>query len=199
MMAKYDVTYACGHKVFDALQLFGPDNERQRRLAWERQQLCPECRRANALAEARAFAAAEGLPALVGSDKQIAWAETIRHQTITLVETTLTRAGVDLDERLSVPEAWAIGAETVSARELVAALRGQDTAKWWIDHAKDVTRAGKPVKLGRYYETELGMLTVQEFVVETLWTAIGVPKPTLNEMAKSGNVRLMARAAIGGV
>lgn len=40
-MAKYDVTYACGHT--GVVSLFGPNKDRERKLEWLAGQLCPAC------------------------------------------------------------------------------------------------------------------------------------------------------------
>jgi hypothetical protein len=88
-MAHYDVHYSCGHTA--DIQLFGPNRERQRRLEWlESQGLCPDCFRdkkakdnAAQNAAAESWSAQEGLPVLDGSQKQCAWAETIRQKALT--------------------------------------------------------------------------------------------------------------------
>lgn len=82
-MAKYQITYKCGH--LGTVQIFGPVAERDKKAGWIASKNCPECeelRRAEEHAAASLAAAAvnqeAGLPRLVGSEKQIAWAETLR-------------------------------------------------------------------------------------------------------------------------
>lgn len=76
-MAKYKFTYSCGHD--GEAQLYGPEKERQRKIQyWENFGLCPECFHKKKTEEAKADAAMLGLPELSGSEKQKAWAETIR-------------------------------------------------------------------------------------------------------------------------
>jgi len=49
-MAKYDITYSCGHK--GTVELFGKTSERENKIAWyERDGLCPECYKATKRAE----------------------------------------------------------------------------------------------------------------------------------------------------
>lgn len=48
-MAKYDVTYACGHSA--TIQLFGPEKERTRKRAWLAKQRCFQCDRVHREAE----------------------------------------------------------------------------------------------------------------------------------------------------
>lgn len=83
-MAKYDVTFSCGHTA--EVQLFGKVKDRQSRIKWlEECGICPDCYRAQKekeKKEAEEKAAAEakdfGLAELQGSEKQIAWANKIR-------------------------------------------------------------------------------------------------------------------------
>lgn len=82
-MAKYDVTFACGHTA--TVELFGKSSDREWKLQRMAEGLCPDCYRAQQEAERKAAseAAAEeakkqGFAELKGSEKQIAWAETIR-------------------------------------------------------------------------------------------------------------------------
>lgn len=80
-MAKYDVKHACGHTR--EYQLFGKNSERERKIEWLATQDCPDCR---AAAEARrrdeTIAGTIFEPVvnveLTGSEKQIAWAKSIR-------------------------------------------------------------------------------------------------------------------------
>lgn len=81
-MAKYQVTYSCGHT--GEVQLFGKHEDRYDKIAWmEREGLCPECYRKQRQEKRDAETAAAKevnaeLPTLDGSEKQVAWAETIR-------------------------------------------------------------------------------------------------------------------------
>lgn len=92
-MAKYEVTFSCGHT--DTVQLVGPVKERERKIKWfEESGLCPDCFRAQREAERKALeeerreeteaasanAEAMGLPQLIGTEKQVAWAVRIRQK-----------------------------------------------------------------------------------------------------------------------
>lgn len=131
-MAKYDVTYSCGHE--ERVVLFGPSRERDRKIEWmEREGVCAECwqrklsaDRASVSAEAAKAAEEEGLPKLQGSEKQIAWAEKIRaDQLRVLNDSTERRLTRDEEDK----------------RELVFALVDRihriESAKWWIDNRSD--------------------------------------------------------------
>lgn len=78
-MAKYEVTFSCGHT--GTVELFGKTADRERKLRWyETSAVCPECYKAQQKAESEEFNA--GLPALTGSEKQISWAKDIRAKAI---------------------------------------------------------------------------------------------------------------------
>lgn len=79
-MAKYNITYKCGHQA--TVNICGPTKDRDRKAAWYAEQDCPECRRAKENADAAAKAEAADRPELAGSEKQVAWANTIREKTI---------------------------------------------------------------------------------------------------------------------
>ena len=73
-MAKYDITYSCGHT--ETVQLYGKHADREHYIAWASEhKVCSECRKADR--EAEKAAAAERAKAngmTEGSDKQMAWA-----------------------------------------------------------------------------------------------------------------------------
>lgn len=91
-MAKYTVTYTCGHE--GVVNLFGKSEERQKTLAYLQTIDCPECERKAAYASheeenkrAMEQAKEQNLPLLIGSEKQVAWGNTIRQAMIHSVET----------------------------------------------------------------------------------------------------------------
>lgn len=73
-MAKYQVTYACGHT--DTIQLYCKEADREKRLAYLSTIDCPDCYYEKRLQAAKAQTA--DLPELQGSEKQINWATQIR-------------------------------------------------------------------------------------------------------------------------
>jgi hypothetical protein len=79
-MAKYEITHTCCG-VIETVQIYGPERDRDRRAAWLADKQCATCLANARAAENAASAAANasaGLPVLEGSEKQVAWAETIR-------------------------------------------------------------------------------------------------------------------------
>jgi hypothetical protein len=122
-MARYTITYACGHTGDE--QLYGPTKDRESYVVWaEDNKICPDCwqkkkeeERAARVAEQKATAEALreelqiDLPELEGTPKQIAWARDLLTQLIA-------------NEKI----AWAIAHRLKSEK----ALR----AKYWIDRRK---------------------------------------------------------------
>lgn len=126
-MAKYDVQCRqCGAEM--TVQLFGPHRTREWKIDhydWQ----CDACKEAakQAATEAAARAAAEaGLPELEGSEKQVAWAETIRQKFVD--EADKYRKMYDTMD----PE------EAKDHREkfenAVSDILGRTSARFWIDN-----------------------------------------------------------------
>lgn len=100
-------THTCGHSG-ERYQAYGKMDARERQLAAIESKPCPECRKAAADKQA----AEAGLPMLVGSDKQVAWAADIRARAL----------------RLLPPE---------KAQK----IRPETSARWWIDNRHEVRYA----------------------------------------------------------
>lgn len=81
-MSKYTVEHSCGHS--EDHQIYGKVSERDGKAEWLAGRLCGDCYRAAKRADetAKAAEASVGLPALTGSDKQVAWATKIRARII---------------------------------------------------------------------------------------------------------------------
>ena len=84
-MAHYDVGYACGHS--QEVELFGKTSARYEKIEWMERGLCPDCYRAKKQEEreqenerAAKLSESLGFSELEGSEKQIAWATTIRQK-----------------------------------------------------------------------------------------------------------------------
>lgn len=127
-MAKVDITHKCGHVVEH--NLMGPYKDRDRRAQWLADGDCPTCdtkrrEEANRAANAAAAQAAQeaGLPELLGSEKQIAWAESIRLK-------ALGEAQEAIEKNANTPERRA------QVAPLMAQLKGENSAAWWIDNRK---------------------------------------------------------------
>ncbi len=121
-MAQYCITHTCGHE--SRINLIGPYVQREKRLEFLRSRACTECYRAEQLAAATAASA--DLPALVGSEKQVNWAMSIRAKALEAIDAAFARAGE--------PTTEAERANRETAQGILAALRAQTHASWWIDN-----------------------------------------------------------------
>ena len=129
-MAKYDIEYACGHE--GEIQVFGPCDGRQAKADYEANRLCPDCyktkvdsERAAESAKAAEFAKEAGLPGLHGSEKQIAWTESIRAKQMP----ALLKLAADLE---NAPASGNQDAVRI-AKEIVSQAIYCTSAKDWID------------------------------------------------------------------
>jgi len=117
-MAQYTVQHACGHE--HTYNLFGKMSERERKIEWLSEQECPACRRKAEKAALEEQNAALNLPALAGSEKQVAWATDIRAAVVQAVR--------ELFEARRIPEAE--GWKKSVMRDAIAA---ETSAKFWIE------------------------------------------------------------------
>lgn len=82
-MAKYEIHHCCGH--VRTVNLYGKTADRNRTIEWLESQPCPDCKREEENEANAKKAAAENRPVLTGSEKQVAWANTIRENTISTI------------------------------------------------------------------------------------------------------------------
>lgn len=151
-MAKYDITYACGHT--ETVQLYGKIKDRLDYIEWAKEnQICHECRKADR--EAAKAAAAERAKAngmTEGSDKQMAWACDIIERTLNRMRQLPNHqrrlASLAFQERHAdkVPALVAKGKEGAraamdEAMEQAIADVWAKPAKWIIEHEYDVEDA----------------------------------------------------------
>jgi len=118
-MAKYHITHSCGHTVTHNIVGTNAHGERDRREQQLTSQVCSDCYRAEQTAAA--VEANAGLPALSGSEKQIAWAESIRAKAVASLEEA--RAQINHEHPLAT-----------RAGELIDDVLAQSEARYWIDN-----------------------------------------------------------------
>jgi hypothetical protein len=142
-MAWEMVNYSCGHSERE--QFYGPHRDRDSRKKWKERGVCPDCYRKQKAEErmkasqvAAEQAKESGLPALVGSGKQIAWAETIRKNALASAQNNvLSRedfAALPVDKQESGRGVFGV---MRTARDR---LETETSAKWWIDNRDSVNR-----------------------------------------------------------
>ena len=145
-MARYGFTRACGHP--DEVVLYGPRARRERQLDYEASRLCRECYLARQREQAAGQSAAEGLPDLAGTPRQVEWATVLRVKALQVVDEVIRDAstrglrakGVSSPDALPPDEREKWEAETAHIAAAMAWLRGQTVASWWIDHRLDSGR-----------------------------------------------------------
>jgi hypothetical protein len=124
-MATYEITYSCGHT--EAKQLYGKEAERARYMAWAAAKgVCSACAKADRAAACEAVEVEHDLPALTGSDKQVAWARQIRAEKLAAIMAFIAA------NREKAPEARREEYDTQAA-PTVQAILAKGEARWWID------------------------------------------------------------------
>lgn len=130
-MAKYSVTYSCGHT--ETRQLYGKETQRQSYIAWAGSAgRCAACAAQDKESGIEAAEAEHDLPSLTGSEKQIAWARSIRSNLITDLMAFLApmqAKAEQIDQMADFERRVALVLQTVCA---------QTTARYWIDN-KDMS------------------------------------------------------------
>lgn len=139
-MSKYTITRACGHT--ETINIGGKVSERDRIASYEASKMCLECYQAK-LAEERAaassaaaqLATASGMPDLVGSSKQIAWAQTIRAE----MTEGHQEARAKLADGIAAGKGDEVAVAMLAAIDRIIAC---NSAKWFIDHRSDAHAKG---------------------------------------------------------
>lgn len=154
-MAKYTINHTCGHQV--TVQLFGKYADRERRIAYLETCECDECRKAKANAAAAAAKEERGLPDLKGSEKQVAWANTIREKAYKALDCLAPFASVEelkvlmgrwgkIDDKAKAQ--WLASVEKVKPLydRWKTQMDAQTEAKWWIDNRYSIPKPRIGVK-----------------------------------------------------
>ena len=149
-MAKYEITFSCGHT--EERQLYGKMADRERKIAYfEEHGLCSECyrkqkelERQEANKKAKETNQAAGLPKLEGSEKQVAWAEKIRADILQRLKPS--------DKAATTPQQEEI--KKYIAKEY-AKIKNEASAAWWIENRNRIEADFKSDLLA--YAKKIGM------------------------------------------
>lgn len=131
-MAKYTITYKCGHTGTVDIVGTNAHGERERKAEWYGNQLCADCYKAQKEAEAEKTSA--GYPELKGSEKQVAWAKTIRANLIKRYEKEIKASKANLDKVHDILNNDAAPASVKATAEMIIGIIESDEAKWFIEH-----------------------------------------------------------------
>lgn len=103
-MSKYEGTYSCGHEGM--LQLYGKTSVREYIANKEFSGICPDCKKLEqekTNQENAQKAIVMELPTLLGTPKQVSWAETLRIKALDELEKLLNQC-IEEDEKIKTPE-----------------------------------------------------------------------------------------------
>lgn len=116
-MARYTITYKCGHE--ETVNLYGSYDDRERKIEWLKTQDCPHCKNAQLKAKVEGIKESKVLPDLTGSEKQISWADEIRALFVNYYDTFAPMVKTSKPEMLTVIRDWLIS---------------KTDSKFWIDN-----------------------------------------------------------------
>lgn len=114
---KYTIKHTCGCESTQAL--FGPNKSRESKIAYLESTLCLDCYKAEQAKIADEVSSNANLVALTGSEKQVAWANTIRANALSSLADQFTATGMDAEK------ANAIASDIINI---------VSDAKWYIDN-----------------------------------------------------------------
>lgn len=140
-MAKYSITYKCGHTC--DTQLFGTYKSRERYIEWAKDnKFCPECAEANVREcrrkenEASAQEAQErGYIELQGSPKQVAWANSIRSKAIAVIDEV--KESFDAKVKRYLPSQDIIDKNYAAFNNIMDVILAIEDSKVFIDRYRD--------------------------------------------------------------
>lgn len=141
IMAWYYGTYACGHE--GRVNVIGPTKDREWKVNHHFEKLCPECyekwqqeERERKSIEAQKETERMELPELKGTEKQVAWAITLRINVLKLIEETFDECGKERKVLRWRDNECQIVTFTIEEAKLAidSLCKNETSAKFWIDH-----------------------------------------------------------------
>ena len=131
-MAKYTITYKCGHTGTVDIVGTNAHGERERKAEWYGNQLCADCYKLERAAESEKASA--GYPELIGSEKQVAWAKTIRADMIKRYAREIEAAKAHLDMTKSILTNDAAPQNVKATAKTIINILESNEAKWFIEN-----------------------------------------------------------------
>jgi len=143
-MATYNINYACGHDGEE--QLYSKGTARESYIQWaEGSKICPECwaekkaaERAAENAKAAEGNQATGLPSLIGTPKQISWAETIRAKALSAPGNAIREDAEALIAARPADQHKMLRRGLSAMQAARKELEANTSAKWWIEHRAEI-------------------------------------------------------------
>ena len=175
-MAQYNVEHSCGHTK--KIALYGPTKTREWRIEREQENVCSDCYEKQ-LAEQAAAAAKEnsdcGLPALLGTEKQVSWAEQIRNDAMRFFE------GFEVTPRTSFRLR---DAPQDKIDQAVQEVMAREKASWWIDNRGHFNRE----VVVEFLEKEIAATHKQVAVPKAVVAEVNVEDTVRPEKPKTATV-----------
>lgn len=191
-MAWYYGTYSCGHE--GRTNIVGPTKDRERKAEWHFSGLCPECykkkqeeERNYANKEAAEKSAEMELPELTGTEKQVAWANTLRIKAIDSLNSRCNKIEVSLKEK----GLDAIPGEEIGMKEVYDSvqhfIQSHTDARYWIDTRDEGINLKNIVsEYKKHLEEYVNSDAVEEIAIEKESLTVSPERGT----AKSGVVKI---------
>lgn len=183
-MAYFEGTFNCGHK--GRVYVSGHQKDRQRKADWKFSRICPECAAKERRENEEKVKEEYGLPDLIGTEKQVAWATEIRNN---FYKRLLEEMNAGRPFKVNSLQ---ITLEKERVFEIVDFLvERETTAKFWIDNRDRFTTWPQIKKI--IYDTSLGM---DEEIAEEVYSEeeIVSPENVPEESRKPGVVRIKKNA-----
>ena len=191
-MAWFYGTYCCGHE--GRTDIVGPTKDRERKADWHFSGLCPECYKKHLIEEkerknkeAAEKSAEMELPELTGTEKQIAWANTIRLKQINDVNSKIDKLGKLLKEKglQVIPE------ENITIKEVLDSfeyfIKTHTESKYWIEHRDTEINLKHMIK---EYKSYMETITNKEIIEEIKKEETSFTVSSECEEKKSGVVKI---------
>jgi len=131
-MAKYEITHRCGHISIETL--FGKRKEREWLISKLKMELCKKCQEeeyAKQNQEAAKQNKENGLPPLKGTEKQVAWAESIRLKKI--IELNKLKQDLLEDKALRQDKTETVLRNYDKAESIINTAINETDAVFWIE------------------------------------------------------------------
>ena len=157
-MAKYQVTYACGHT--ETTELFGKHTDREKRLAYLSTIDCPECYSRKQIEAAKAKSI--GFPGLIGTEKQINWANQIRVNAISSVD-----AFVKMVDEMNPTNIDQKVVALAMINDYKTMLLSKTECRWWINNRNEFDFGGLRQFLG-YIQSALNITDLAAYSQQVL-------------------------------
>lgn len=153
-MAKYTIKYACGHE--GTVDLFGKSKTREYEIKRLEKGDCPECEARLTAKENAAFAEERGLPELVGTERQVQWANTLRRTKLSSCEYFIENNIMNMTD---------VGKDSIG--KAMNWLYGQNKASFWIENRYESTDTTihNAIKELEFLPPEGSMKDEKEFLV----------------------------------